>query len=297
MRPLGDHSGTPRSTVARRLGECLLGVVNLAAAAPVLGQSLSLQRRALTPGELCLLASFATAALLWASTLAPLRSAARDALGIRLATLLHPLAALCCASAGLPLGPALYFVLCLAASAILSATLAADHASATLSPALNDAAAGNSRPPAAGATASAPDLAEPDATPLAAPVALPAMLPDSAAEPAALPFLPDQAIAWATRTRPTALDEQLIGGQVVEFDFFQKQQIVHLVFCPPLDHVPMLELDLETDAELRTTVAAVYRYGARIEIKRLGPCDIRDRAVLHWSAARSQPAPAARAAA
>ncbi len=97
-------------------------------------------------------------------------------------------------------------------------------------------------------------------------------LPQHPAPPLPPPSVPFRdAQQWFSRN--TADGQDRIEGQVTaEFAAGQTLAMVHLTFNPPFSALPELECEPEeTDdpaTDLRWKVAALYRYGARIEVRR-----------------------------
>ena len=77
---------------------------------------------------------------------------------------------------------------------------------------------------------------------------------------------------WSQRGTNEAGADQLTGSTLAEFATGQKQAIVHIPFQPPFAQVPAMHCDLDESLApgLRAKVAAVYVYGARIELRRSG---------------------------
>jgi len=81
--------------------------------------------------------------------------------------------------------------------------------------------------------------------------------------------LPSDVIQQLTRTRDEMGIETIAATVRVDFPTGDRQQVVHLAFCPPLEGVPTLELEpLDgPEAELKSTL--VQSYGVRIEARLL----------------------------
>lgn len=88
------------------------------------------------------------------------------------------------------------------------------------------------------------------------------------ASPSRASALEHDAVHWMGRTVEADGTERLQGSTVADFASGQKQTIVHLAFCPPFAATPEFSCDSGTDSACRLKVAAVYPYGARIELKR-----------------------------
>lgn len=71
------------------------------------------------------------------------------------------------------------------------------------------------------------------------------------------------------RTGSAADGERLEGVFHVAFEAGSKHASLHIPFLPPFDRVPRIDVVvLEGDEPVRATVAAIYRYGARIDLRR-----------------------------
>lgn len=101
---------------------------------------------------------------------------------------------------------------------------------------------------------------------------LAARLPQHETLPLPAPSVPFRdAEQWFSRS--TADGHDRIEGQVTaEFAAGQTLAMVHLTFNPPFSSLPELECEPEetdeSETELRWKIAALYRYGARIEVRR-----------------------------
>lgn len=88
---------------------------------------------------------------------------------------------------------------------------------------------------------------------------------------------------WLRRHTEGPLEDCLTGMTCAEFAAGRKQTVVHIAFCPPFSVVPKLTCEA-SDVAARCRVAAVYSYGARIEVKRTGNCTERTRVAIEFTA-------------
>lgn len=73
---------------------------------------------------------------------------------------------------------------------------------------------------------------------------------------------------WLTRTQSVEGGETVEGGLKVSFARGQRQQVLHVSFCPPLPSIPEVECELLDEAPVEVRVAAAHPYGLRIEARR-----------------------------
>ena len=73
---------------------------------------------------------------------------------------------------------------------------------------------------------------------------------------------------WMSRSTSPEGDDVLEGSVVVQFEADQKQATAHLSFCPAFCEPPEVECEPLDDASVRLKIAAVYSYGARIDVRR-----------------------------
>jgi len=76
-----------------------------------------------------------------------------------------------------------------------------------------------------------------------------------------------------TRERTDDGGEQIHGALRVVFARGERTTVEHLVFCPMLAEAPVVEAEPLGDVECTIRPTHVYRYGARLEIKRSEPYD------------------------
>lgn len=88
---------------------------------------------------------------------------------------------------------------------------------------------------------------------------------------------------WQRRHTEGPLNDCLTGMTCAEFAAGRKQTVVHVAFCPPFSVVPRFTCEA-SDVAARCRVAAVYPYGARIEVKRTGDCTERARVAIEFTA-------------
>lgn len=130
----------------------------------------------------------------------------------------------------------------------------------------------------------------------------PSQKPDTIAEPdleleEAEPEEAGDAAAshWQRRTA-TGGEEVLTGMSVARFQPGEKQIQLHLSFCPPLARPPQLDFALPEGLPVRCKAAAVYAYGARLELRRTEAAEELDFPV-HYTAQARLPGTAADSAA
>lgn len=99
---------------------------------------------------------------------------------------------------------------------------------------------------------------------------------------------------WLRRKKNPDGADVLEGATTVEFAPGQKTATTHLVFCPPFTEIPEFRLESPESSDVRVKIAAVYVYGARLELRRAGTGRGTEEIVLRFTARQS--APSARAA-
>ena len=77
-------------------------------------------------------------------------------------------------------------------------------------------------------------------------------------------------VQWMSRRQETAGVETVEGSMQVAFAAGERQQVLHLSFCPPLPGVPTVECEVLDEAPVDVRVGAAHPYGARIEARREG---------------------------
>ncbi|MGE5194375.1 MAG: hypothetical protein ACM3U2_17950 [Deltaproteobacteria bacterium] len=100
--------------------------------------------------------------------------------------------------------------------------------------------------------------------------------------------------AWMERTIDESGTVKLQGQVVAEFAAGQSVATVHIPFCPPFARIPEFECDAIDAPGVRPRTPAVFRYGARVELKRAGDTSHPARAKVRFHACAS--ADASRAA-
>lgn len=85
--------------------------------------------------------------------------------------------------------------------------------------------------------------------------------------PAALDFELETAGQWLRRAFDEEGADTLEGMLQTRFEPGQKLAMLHVPFCPPFASIPRFSCETADDG-VRAKVAAVYSYGARIELKR-----------------------------
>jgi hypothetical protein len=99
---------------------------------------------------------------------------------------------------------------------------------------------------------------------------------------------------WMERTTDGSGSAILRGRVVAEFTSGQSVATVHIAFCPAFVQIPEFTCEVEGAPSARARAPAVYRYGARIELKRAGDTSAPARLRLCFRA--SIPAGSSRAA-
>ncbi|ADG68049.1 hypothetical protein Plim_2223 [Planctopirus limnophila DSM 3776] len=70
-------------------------------------------------------------------------------------------------------------------------------------------------------------------------------------------------------------DREVQEGHLrIEFEQGARESLFHLVFSPPFDHVPCIEMEDTTAGELELEPLVVYRFGARIKARRSSSVEI-----------------------
>jgi hypothetical protein len=70
-------------------------------------------------------------------------------------------------------------------------------------------------------------------------------------------------------------DREVQEGHLrIEFEEGARESLFHLVFSPPFDHVPRIEMEDTTAGELELEPLVVYRFGARIKARRSSSVEI-----------------------
>jgi hypothetical protein len=89
------------------------------------------------------------------------------------------------------------------------------------------------------------------------------------------------------RVREEDRVEAIHATLVAEFVVGQRQATLHVAFCPPLERVPVIEMEIMDGAEAELKVGVAYCHGARIEVRLGEPAD-EDCAVVVEMVARPQ---------
>jgi hypothetical protein len=89
---------------------------------------------------------------------------------------------------------------------------------------------------------------------------------------------------WMERTTGEAGQVRLQGQIVAEFSAGQSIATVHIPFCPAFCDLPEFSYEIVDSPSIRARTPAVYRYGARLELKRSGDITGPDRAEIRFSA-------------
>ncbi|MCO6454857.1 MAG: hypothetical protein J5I93_06120 [Pirellulaceae bacterium] len=79
--------------------------------------------------------------------------------------------------------------------------------------------------------------------------------------------LPDDLLQQLTRRRLPGGGERIFGVLRGEFEAGERQQTLHVAFCPPLAQAPQAEVHPVEGPEVQAKVAEVQTYGARIELR------------------------------
>ncbi len=89
---------------------------------------------------------------------------------------------------------------------------------------------------------------------------------------------------WIERTTDTLGQVILHGRTIAEFAAGESLATVHIPFCPPLRTIPQFSCEVIGEPSIRARAPAVYRYGARLELKRSGKDATRARAEVRFQA-------------
>ncbi len=84
---------------------------------------------------------------------------------------------------------------------------------------------------------------------------------------------PDDSVSHVVRFKYDDRDVQE-GHLRIEFEQGARESLFHLVFSPPFDHVPCIEMEDTTAGELELEPLVVYRFGARIKARRSSSVEI-----------------------
>ena len=76
----------------------------------------------------------------------------------------------------------------------------------------------------------------------------------------------------------------LRGQTLAEFAAGQSVAVVHIPFCPAFELLPEITCEVIDAAAVRARAPAVYRYGARVELRRSGDVSHPTRAVIRFRA-------------
>ncbi|MDA1214769.1 MAG: hypothetical protein O2955_19855, partial [Planctomycetota bacterium] len=87
------------------------------------------------------------------------------------------------------------------------------------------------------------------------------------------PELRERVTLWMTRESDDDGHDLLEGGTKVRFLPGQKLAVVHLGFFPSFSLIPEIECEVLDEGTFHIRPAAVYSYGARLEIQRSAPLD------------------------
>ena len=99
---------------------------------------------------------------------------------------------------------------------------------------------------------------------------------------------------WIERTTDPVAGVACRGQTIAHFADRQSVVTVHIPFVPAFDRVPEFACDVVDDPSIRARAPAVYRYGARVELKRTGDVSTTARASVRFEA--RDPAQSSRAA-
>ena len=78
-------------------------------------------------------------------------------------------------------------------------------------------------------------------------------------------------VQWMSRTQAPGGGETVEGGIKVAFARGQRQEVLHVSFCPPLAGVPEVDCEVLDEAPVDVRVAAAQPYGLRLEARRDDP--------------------------
>lgn len=88
------------------------------------------------------------------------------------------------------------------------------------------------------------------------------------------PEMPGDGVTlWMKRQRDAEGCDSLEGATKVEFVADQKLAVVHLCFFPSFAGTPEMECEILDEGSFHIRPAAVYPYGARVEVQRSAPLD------------------------
>lgn len=75
-------------------------------------------------------------------------------------------------------------------------------------------------------------------------------------------------VQWMSRSQAPDGGETVEGGVRVSFAPGQRQEVLHVSFCPPLASAPDVECEVLDDAPVAVRVTAAHPYGLRLEARR-----------------------------
>jgi hypothetical protein len=89
---------------------------------------------------------------------------------------------------------------------------------------------------------------------------------------------------WIERTTDLAGRATFRGQMIAQFAAGQSVAAVHIPFVPAFERVPEFSCDVVDQPSIRSRTPAVYRYGARVEVKRAGETSNAIRAEIRFEA-------------
>lgn len=102
------------------------------------------------------------------------------------------------------------------------------------------------------------------------------------------PELPPDVMQQVTWARDEHGGMAIHGVIRAEFSVGQRQRIVHLAFCPPLDRPPQFTVDLRDGPAADLRAIQIETFGAAIEIRLLEPCAVATMVEVHFLALENE---------
>lgn len=112
---------------------------------------------------------------------------------------------------------------------------------------------------------------------------------DGLPTPNSLDAEPEQVLQQITRIRNADGTEAIRATLVGEFETGDRQTTLYVVFCPPFERLPQVEVDVADDLEATVKLTQVLHNGAQIEVRLAEPAEESSRVAIELFATDSSP--------
>jgi hypothetical protein len=101
--------------------------------------------------------------------------------------------------------------------------------------------------------------------------------------------LPDSVLQVVRRIRDDEGRESIAAILRAEFAAGQRHAILHVGFCPPLSHLPLVEVEAGAGPEAEVRVVQAFAHGARLELRLAEPAEEACSVLVEVSATPAMP--------